>query len=122
MFIQINRSKRGFSLVELVVAVTIAGLIIVGVSVFLTRVNTDIVTSTIRSKIYTDLSLFLDRTTELRRSYPQTTLIDYGTGAYDAVMLTNSGRTAGVLIGVVDRSPGSLSLDRLAPPTAFGVY
>jgi type II secretory pathway pseudopilin PulG len=115
-------SRSGFTLTEIIVSVAVSGMVIIGITLFMAKIQTDIATTTLRSSVYLDLSRFLEKIHEVRKSYSETILIDTGTGSYDAIILTNASRTAGVAIGVIDSTPGSPSENKFDSVSNFETY
>lgn len=83
----------GFTLPELIVAITISSLVILGVTAFLSKINQSIADSVTHAKMYEDLTKFSEKVRDYRHVYPDTIAVDVS-GGYDGIILTNSGRTS----------------------------
>lgn len=91
--------KQGFTLVEMLIAISITTLIISGISIFLTKVTDSIFESQNKTKISVSLSDFVEKMNSIRTRFASGSIID--TSGYDVLLFTNTGGTAGALVGVV---------------------
>lgn len=103
------KSNIGFTLIELVVAITISVMIMGGVLGFLTKLQSDIVTSKQSTRVYTNLTDFMGVMRNFGKLYESGSVIVGGSGAYNAGLLIRPDQTSGVLIGVVEEKSGNLS-------------
>ncbi len=116
-----SNQSLGFTLFEVVIAIAISAIIILGMTSFLMRLNQNISSSLVRWKSYIELSRFNEAITAYRRTLPNSIIINSG-GWYDAVILTNSGRTTGVLLGVVKLNWEIKSDALIDPISNYSVY
>ncbi len=93
--------KKGFTLVEIVGAVTISTIIMGGVFIFLTKLQKDIVLAKESTRVHLGITEFIGTMQNFRKQYGTGTVIVDGSGAYNIGILTNKEKTSWVLIGVV---------------------
>lgn len=122
LFFQKSKQNSGFSLTEILVSVAISACIIVGVTVFVVRLNGDIAVSSARSGIHLDMARFMQKIREARHIYADAIILNDGSSAYGTIVLTNSGRTAGVLVGVTNITPGYSQSGFLDSVSNFPIY
>lgn len=114
------RNTLGFTLIEIIVAITISVIVMGGVFMFLTRLQGDIIASKQKTAVYTNLSDFIATMRNFTKLYESAALVVDGTG-YDVMMMVKRDKTAGVLIGVVAQGTGSISrLDPIANKDIYG--
>ena len=113
--------KNGFTIIEIVIAITISLLILGGVLVFLQKLQSDILTSEQTTRVYTNLSDFMGTMKNFSKLYESGSIIA-DTSGYDTVLLMRPDKTSGVLVGVVEQgNSGSTSrLDPLANKNVYG--
>ncbi len=112
--------NKGFTLIEIIIAITISVIVMGGVFTFLTRLQADIIASKQKTAVYTNLSDFIGTMRNFTKLYESAGLVVDGTG-YDVVLMTKRDKTAGVLIGVVEQGTGSTSrLDPIADKDIYG--
>ena len=63
--------KNGYTLTELIIAITISGLIIIGISIFIERIQENILISSARTNAQIAVGEFSSRVREIRAMYPQ---------------------------------------------------
>ena len=85
--------KKGFTLVEIVVAITISSIIIGGVFVFLTKLQKDIVLAKATTRVHTNLTDFMGTMHNFEKLYSSGHIIANGSGTYNVGLLTNPGNT-----------------------------
>ncbi len=113
--------KKGFTLVEIVVAVTISTIIMGGVFIFLTKLQKDIVLAKESTRVHLWLTDFMGAMQNFRKQYGTGMVAVGGSGVYNAGLLTNKEKTSWVLIGVVsDESTNNNS--KLDPIANKGIY
>lgn len=116
-------TQSGFTLVEMIISVTISALIIGGSSFFIFKTNSDAQTTKNRTQIHTEMTTYMDRMNYVRSNYSTGSILVDTPNGYDVILLANSGATAGVLIGVVNLaltdSTGGAKLD---PVSGSGTY
>jgi len=109
--------------VELVIAVTMSTMVIAGLVYFLTQINTDISTAQYKTDVYLQLSDFTSKVNTARANYQTGKILvdlpkDQG---YDVLLLTNTGKTAGAIVGVANMSDaGTGLLDSGTNFTSYG--
>lgn len=113
-------SVTGFTLIEIVVAITISVLIMGGLLGFLTKVQSDIVLSKQSTRIYTNLTDFIGVMRNFGKLYGSGSVIVQGTGVYDVGLFMRPDKTSGVLVWVVEQKDGNLS--KLDPVSNKGIY
>lgn len=116
-------TKRGFTLIEIIIAISISLLIMAGLSTFLIKTNTMIYTAQRKGDIYISLTDAVDRINSLKRSYSSGSLFIDDPNGYDVLLFTDTGATSGVLVGVVDNDPtstGYLLLDATGSYATYG--
>lgn len=112
--------RKGFTLVEIVVAVAISTLLLAGTVGISVKAVHSLANEKLKGQTYSTLTDAISRLNSVRNAYPLATVVDVPNG-YDFVVFTNSGRTAGVLVGVAD--VGSGTVEHLLDPVAnFDVY
>ena len=89
---------HGFTLMEVIIAVTISTIIMGGVLVFLIQVQKDITISKQSTKVRTNITDFISTMNNFKKIYPETTLLVGGSGAYNVGLLTNPQKTSGILL------------------------
>jgi prepilin-type N-terminal cleavage/methylation domain-containing protein len=77
-------SNRGFTLVEIVIALTISVIIMGGVLTFLTKLQDDIVLSKQSTRVYANLTDFIGTMRNFSKLYATGSVIVSGTGVYNA--------------------------------------
>lgn len=92
------KSSAGFTLIELVVAITISVLIMGGVLGFLTKLQNDITISKQSTRVYTNLTDFMGTMRNFSKLYASGSVITGGTGGYNIGLLMRPDKTAGILI------------------------
>lgn len=93
--------RKGFTLVEVVVAVAISTILLAGTVWVAVKAINSFTTEKAKAQTYSALTDAISKLNSVRNSYPLATVVDVPTG-YDFIVFTNSGRTAGVLVGVAD--------------------
>ncbi len=116
-------SQSWFTLMEMVISITISALIIGGSSYFILKTNSETQTAKNRTKIHTEMTTFIEKMNYLRGNYSTGGILIDNMYGYDTLVLTNSGQTSGVLIWVVNLA----SLDtndgaKLDPLAWFSTY
>jgi len=115
-----NRGGKGFTLIEIIIAITISVIVMGGVFTFLTRLQADIIASRQKTAVYTNLSDFIGTMRNFTKLYESAGLVVDGTG-YDVMLMLSRDKAAGVLIGVVEQGTGSTSrLDPIADKDIYG--
>lgn len=114
------KSGAGFTLIEIVVAITISVIIMGGVLGFLTKVQNDIVTSKQSTRVYTSLTDFMGIMRNFGKLYGSGSVIVESTGAYNVWLLVRSDKTSWILIWIVEEKGGNLS--KLDPVANKGTY
>ena len=87
-------NTTAYTLIELVIAIAVSGIVIVGIAIFSSRIQENILTASARANMQTGVSEFSSRIRELRSTYPGLKLIDGGSQWQDAIILTSSGLTS----------------------------
>lgn len=77
------KSGAGFTLTEIVIAITISVIIMGGVLGFLTKVQNDIATSKQSTRVYTSLTDFMGIMRNFSKLYGSGSVIVEGTGVYN---------------------------------------
>lgn len=121
--LQNSSSQRGFTLMEMIISITISALIIGGSSYFIFKTNSDAQTAKNRTKVHTEMTTFIERMNYIRNNYSTGSILVDTPNGYDVLVFTNSGATTGVLVGVVNLSTldsnGGAKLD---PASGSGTY
>ncbi|MFB0965768.1 MAG: prepilin-type N-terminal cleavage/methylation domain-containing protein [Patescibacteria group bacterium] len=112
--------RKGFTLVEVVVAVAISTVLLAGTVGIAVKAANSLTEEKSKAQTYSALTDAISKLNSVRNAYPLTTVVDVPSG-YDFVVFTNSGRTAGVLVGVADAGSGSGDF-RLDPASAHQTY
>lgn len=112
--------NKGFTLVEIVVAITISVMVIGGLSVFLTKTQTDILSSRQKTAVYTNLSDFIGAMRNFTKLYESGSIVVSGSG-YNTVLMMKRDKTSGVLIGVVGQGNAG-NVSKLDPVANKGIY
>lgn len=102
-------SSAGFTLSEIIVAVTISVLVLGGVLGFLTKLQTDVLLSKESTRVHTSLTDFVGTMNNLSKLYASGSVLVQGTGTYNVGLLVRPDKTSGVLIGVVEEKSGNTS-------------
>ncbi len=71
-------NTTAYTLIELVIAIAVSGIVIVGIAIFSSRIQENILTASARANMQTGVSEFSSRIRELRSTYPGLKLIDGG--------------------------------------------
>lgn len=111
--------RKGFTLVEIVVAVAISTIVLGGTIGIVTKATESLAVAKSKGKTYSALTDAVSRLNTVRNTFPLITVLD--TEGYDALVFTNSGRTAGILVGIADASSGTGEY-RLDPVSAYSAY
>ncbi len=90
--------NRGFTLIEIIIAVTISTIIMGGVLVFLIQIQKDITTSKQSTRVRTSMTDFIGTMNNFKKIYPETTIISTASGTYNVGLLTNPKKTSGILL------------------------
>ena len=98
------RSHSGYTLVELMLAIALSGMVILGIVLFMSRLQTDITNSSDRTRVVLALSEFSERVRSIRSEYSVLMRVQSGTGAFDAIIFTNTGSTSGYIFTTVNAS------------------
>ena len=102
------KRNQAFTLVEMVVSVSISTLIIAGASYFVFKTSNEAQTSKNRTQIHVDVAAFAEKMNASRIKYASGTVIIDTLSGYDVFLATNTGATNGVLVGVVSlKTPDS---------------
>ncbi len=113
--------KSGFTLPEILVAITISVMIMGGIFGFLTSLQKDILQSKESTQSYTNLTDFISTMNNLNKLYSSANVIVSGSGVYNVALLTRPDKSAGVLIGVVEQKIGNTSrIDPVANKNIYG--
>jgi prepilin-type N-terminal cleavage/methylation domain-containing protein len=112
MNIESIRLHSGYTLAELMVAITVSGVVIVGIILFMNRLQGDIISSADRTRTVLALSDLSERVRSARAEYSVLKQVQSGTGAFDAIIFTNTGSTSGYIFTTVN----------LSDPTPNGNY
>jgi hypothetical protein len=107
--------------VEVVVAIAISTLILTGTAMFASRALESVTAAKAKGNTYQALSDAVSRLGTIRSSYPLSTVVT-ASGGYSAVVFTNSGQTAGVIVGVVNGNSASSNYLRLDPVSEYFTY
>lgn len=111
----------GFTLIEIVVAMTISVVIMGGIIGFLIKLQNDILLSKQSTRVYTSLTDFIGVMNNFGKLYASGSVIVGGTGAYNVGLLMRPDQTSWVLIGVVEQKEGNLSrLDPVSNKNTYG--
>ena len=112
--------KKGFTLTEIVVAVTISIIIMGWVLRFLVKLQSDLTISRQSTSVYVNLTDFFGTMNNLTKLYSSGNVIVSGTGMYNVELLTRPDKSGWALIGVVEQKDGNLS--KLDPPSNKSTY
>ncbi|MDQ1344069.1 MAG: hypothetical protein QG650_789 [Patescibacteria group bacterium] len=112
--------RKGFTLVEIVMAVAISTLLIAGTVGIVTQVAESMTSAKATAKTYSALSEVVSRLKSVRSSYPLATAVSVPDG-YDYLVFTNSGKTSGTIVGVANAASGSVDF-RLDPVSDYANY
>lgn len=116
-----KKNTIGFTLTEIVVAITISVIIMGWVLTFLTKLQDDIVIAKQSTQVYTNLSDFIATMQNFSKLYSSGSIIVWTDSDYNAAILMKPDKSAGVLIGVVEEKNGGLSkLDPVANKSTYG--
>lgn len=114
-------SKKGFTLPEIVVAITISVMIMGGIFGFLTSLQKDILQSKQSTLVYTNLTDFIGTMNNFEKLYASGSVIVSGSGVYNVALLIRPDKSAGVLIGVAEQKTGNtFRLDPVANKNTYG--
>ena len=72
------RTNTAYTLIELVIAIAVSGIVIVGIAIFSSRIQENILTASARADMQTGVSELSSRMRELRSTYPGLILMDGG--------------------------------------------
>lgn len=113
--------RKGFTLVEIVVAVAISTLLLAGTVGIAVKATHSLANEKAKGQSYSSLTDAISKLNSVRNAYPIATVVDVPNG-YDFVVFTNSGRTAGVLVGVANVGSGTVEhlLDPVADYATYG--
>lgn len=103
----INKSKW-FTILEIVIAMTISLVVILIISYFIGEINAKISSSQNKSKIYVWISDLVEKINSKKNIYPNSTILTSQTGSYNTLLLTNTSKNWGLLIWVVNLSSWTL--------------
>ena len=72
------RTNTAYTLIELVIAIAVSGIVIVGIAIFSSRIQENILSASARADMQTGVSEFSSRMRELRSTYPGLILMGGG--------------------------------------------
>lgn len=116
-----KKSLRWFTLIEIMVSLTISWLIILWISYFITELNNKIISSNKKSDLYLAMNDFVDKSWIKRNLYSKALLFDLNPN-YNALMLNNSNEDWWLLIWVVNNNATSSWYLRLDPLPNYDIY
>ncbi|HBB27550.1 TPA: hypothetical protein DCZ36_03595 [Candidatus Gracilibacteria bacterium] len=115
------KGVKGFTLIEIIVAMTISVMIMGGIIGFLIKLQNDILLSKQSTRVYTSLTDFIGVMNNFGKLYASGSVVVEGTGTYNVGLLVRPDKASGVLIGVVEEKKGNLSkLDPVSSKNTYG--
>lgn len=113
--------RKGFTLVEIVVAVAISTILLAGTIGISVKAVNSLANEKSKGQSYSSLTDAISKLNSVRNAYPMATVVDVPNG-YDFIVFTNSGQTAGVLVGVAYVGSGTVEhlLDPVANHSIYG--
>lgn len=112
--------RKAFTLVEIVIAITISSLLLAGTIAVTSKAVVAISSAKHRGNVQSGMTDVLTRLHSVRNLYPILANVQVHAG-YDYLVFTNSGRTSGVLVGIVNAGSGTEDI-RLDPPEGYLTY
>ena len=114
-------TNRGFTVLEIVIAMTISVMIMLWLSFFISEINSKIISSQNKWNIYTGINDFIDKVGVKKNLYWSSTILDQNQN-YNALLMTNSSLNGGILIGVVNNNKNSPNYLKLDPIWNYHIY
>ena len=112
---------KGFTLIEIIVAMTISVMIMGGIIGFLIKLQNDILLSKQSTRVYTSLTDFIGVMNNFGKLYASGSVVVEGTGTYNVWLLVRPDKASWVLIWVVEEKKGNLSkLDPVSSKNTYG--
>lgn len=112
--------RKGFTLVEIVVAISISTLLLAGTVGVASKAVDSLTEAKAKGQTYSSLTDAISKLNSVRNAFPLVTVVQVPSG-YDYVVFTNSGHTAGVLVGVANAGSGANDF-RLDPVSDYANY
>ncbi len=81
---------RGFTLAEMLIAVSISAMIISGSTFFIFKANSEVQTAKNRTKIHTEMSTFIEKMNVIRTGYMSGSVLIQNEPGYDVILFQNS--------------------------------
>lgn len=114
-------SSSGFTLPEIIVALTISVVIMGGLFGFLTSLQKDIFQAQQTTQVYTQVTDFIGTMDNLKKLYASGTILVNDSWSYNVALLMSPDKLTGVLIGVIEEKPGNFfRLDPLVNKNIYG--
>jgi hypothetical protein len=115
-------SKKWFTFIETIIAITISMFIMWWLIYFMSTVNMEIRTTQNKTKIYLNLSELIDRINNLKNIFNSWSLVIDNPSWYDVILFTNSNKTSGAIIWIVDNNEDSNNYLKLDIQSNFTYY
>ncbi|MCK9272269.1 prepilin-type N-terminal cleavage/methylation domain-containing protein [Candidatus Gracilibacteria bacterium] len=115
------RNNRGFTVLEIVIAISISTMVMLGLSFFISEINSKIISSQNKGNIYTSINDFIDKVGVKKNLYGSSTILTQNQN-YNTLLLTNTLSNGGILIGVVNNNKISPYYMKLDPVGNYSTY
>lgn len=115
------RNNRGFTVLEIVIAMTISVMVMLWLSFFISEINSKIISSQNKWNIYTGINDFIDKVGVKKNLYWSSTILDQNQN-YNALLMTNNSLNGGILIWVVNNNKSSPDYLKLDPIWNYHIY
>ncbi|EKD66156.1 MAG: hypothetical protein ACD_49C00061G0003 [uncultured bacterium (gcode 4)] len=115
------RKNHGFTVVEMVIAMTIWSMIMLWISYFIGEINSKIISSQNKGNLYTWVNDFIDKIWVKKNLYWSSAILTQNQN-YNALLMTNKEQNGGILIWVVNNSKTSPNYLKLDPIWNYGIY
>ena len=116
-------NKNGFTLVEILISIIISGFVLLWMTYFIWRLNSDIATTQNKSDTYLALVSLVNKIKKSDSRYSTPKVLVDNPSWYDVVLLLNSwSLDKSVLLWVVDMTSGSPNYGKLDPVSNYSKY
>ncbi|MDD2487255.1 MAG: prepilin-type N-terminal cleavage/methylation domain-containing protein [Candidatus Gracilibacteria bacterium] len=110
--------NKGFTIIEIVIAITISLFVMVIIAYFISEINNKIGSSQNKSKIYIGINDLINKINSKKNLYSSSAILVSQSGSYNVLLMTNNIKSKGLLIGVVDVE--TMKLDPISNYSKYG--
>jgi prepilin-type N-terminal cleavage/methylation domain-containing protein len=115
------RNNRGFTVLEIVIAISISTMVMLWLSFFISEINSKIISSQNKWNIYTSINDFIDKVWVKKNLYWSSTILTQNQN-YNTLLLTNTLSNWWILIWVVNNNKISPYYMKLDPVWNYSTY